>query len=186
VPESIIDWQSHTGQWWVPVVKNSAESPHASHITLTELVQLSLYVVGLKGNVSEAEHPLLCEGTRRQKGELAVAMLVQYKDDTAKLARVCIIYCLYYEMSLLRNLLCSTHTQFLRNRFIFWSLCRLGQSLKVNFWVLWQDRCSYCCLTKSLKDDLSVDYFSNMPATNTASLVFVKATYLNITELLQG
>jgi len=43
---------------------------------------------GLKGNVSEAEHPLLCEGTRRQKGELAVAMLVQYKDDTAKLARV--------------------------------------------------------------------------------------------------
>ena len=44
--------------------------------------------VGLKGNVSEAEHPLLCEGTRRQKGELAVAMLVQYKDDSAKLARV--------------------------------------------------------------------------------------------------
>jgi len=48
-------------------------------------------VVGLKGNVSEAEHPLLCEGTRRQKGELAVAMLVQYKDDTAKLARVSIL-----------------------------------------------------------------------------------------------
>lgn len=47
-----------------------------------------LYTVGLKGNVSEAEHPLLCEGTRRQKGELAVAMLVQYKDDTTKLARV--------------------------------------------------------------------------------------------------
>ena len=31
---------------------------------------------------------MLCEGTRRQKGELAVAMLVQYKDETAKLARV--------------------------------------------------------------------------------------------------
>lgn len=43
---------------------------------------------GLKANVSEAEHPLLCEGTRRQKGELAVAMLVQYKDDPSKLARV--------------------------------------------------------------------------------------------------
>jgi len=56
-------------------------------------VYLSLYAVGLKGNVSEAEHPLLCEGTRRQKGELAVAMLVQYKDDPAKLKRVCISSC---------------------------------------------------------------------------------------------
>jgi len=45
-------------------------------------------LVGLKANVSEAEHPLLCEGTRRQKGELAVAMLVHYKDDPPKLARV--------------------------------------------------------------------------------------------------
>jgi len=53
-------------------------------------VQWLLNVAGLKGNVSEAEHPLLCEGTRRQKGELAVTMLVQYKDDTTKLARVSI------------------------------------------------------------------------------------------------
>jgi len=60
-------------------------------LTLSELIQLLLYIVGLKGNVSEAEYPLLCEGTRRQKGELAVAMLVQYKDDTTKLARVSII-----------------------------------------------------------------------------------------------
>jgi len=51
-------------------------------------MQLLSNVVGLKGSVSEAEHPLLCEGTRRQKGELAVAMLVQFKDDTAKLATV--------------------------------------------------------------------------------------------------
>ena len=43
---------------------------------------------GLKANVSEAEHPLLCEGTRRQKGELAVTMLVHYKDDPSKLNRV--------------------------------------------------------------------------------------------------
>ena len=43
---------------------------------------------GLKANVSEAEHPLLCEGTRRQKGELAITMLVYYKDDPPKLARV--------------------------------------------------------------------------------------------------
>jgi hypothetical protein len=55
---------------------------------------------GLKANVSEAEHPLLCEGTRRQKGELAVAMLVQYKDDPSKLARVkfpSVLLCAYKE-----------------------------------------------------------------------------------------
>jgi len=54
-------------------------------------IRLYMCVIGLKGNVSEAEHPLLCEGTRRQKGELAVAMLVQYKDETAKLARVSVL-----------------------------------------------------------------------------------------------
>ena len=45
-------------------------------------------VVGLKANVSEAEHPLLCEGTRRQRGELAVSMIVHYKDDQHKLSKV--------------------------------------------------------------------------------------------------
>ena len=49
--------------------------------------------LGLKANVSEAEHPLLCEGTRRQRGELAVTMLVQYKDDQVKLSKVRYIIC---------------------------------------------------------------------------------------------
>ncbi|KAK3090543.1 hypothetical protein FSP39_012583 [Pinctada imbricata] len=44
--------------------------------------------LGLKANVSEAEHPLLCESTRRQRGELAIAMLVHYKDDPQKLSRI--------------------------------------------------------------------------------------------------
>ena len=44
--------------------------------------------IGLKANISEAEHPLLCEGTRRQRGDLAIAMLVQYKDDKSKLSKV--------------------------------------------------------------------------------------------------
>ena len=45
-------------------------------------------VLGLKANVSEADHPLLCEGTRRQRGDLAITMLVHYKDDQAKLSKV--------------------------------------------------------------------------------------------------
>ena len=43
---------------------------------------------GLKANVSEADHPLLCEGTRRQRGDLVVMLLVHYKDDPDKLARI--------------------------------------------------------------------------------------------------
>ena len=44
--------------------------------------------LGLKANVSEADHPLLCEGTRRQRGDLAVTMLVHYKEDQEKLSKV--------------------------------------------------------------------------------------------------
>ena len=44
--------------------------------------------LGLKANISEAQHPLICEGTRRQKGDLAIALLVQYKDDQYKLDKV--------------------------------------------------------------------------------------------------
>ena len=44
--------------------------------------------IGLKANVSEADHPLLCEGTRRQRGDLALTLLVTYKDDPERLARV--------------------------------------------------------------------------------------------------
>ena len=47
-----------------------------------------LHFPGLKANVSEADHPLLCEGTRRQRGDLAIAMLVHYKDDQVKLSKV--------------------------------------------------------------------------------------------------
>ena len=44
--------------------------------------------LALKANVAEAEHPLLCEGTRRQRGDLAMSLLVNYKDDSAKLFRI--------------------------------------------------------------------------------------------------
>lgn len=42
----------------------------------------------VQANVSEADHPLLCEGTRRQRGDLAVMLLVHYKDDADKLAKI--------------------------------------------------------------------------------------------------
>ncbi|MGH0141403.1 UNVERIFIED_CONTAM: hypothetical protein FKN15_075278 [Acipenser sinensis] len=43
---------------------------------------------GMKTTVSEAEHPLLCEGTRREKGDLALALMITYKDDQGKLKKI--------------------------------------------------------------------------------------------------
>lgn len=42
----------------------------------------------MKTTVSEADHPLLCEGTRRVKGDLALALMITYKDDQNKLKKV--------------------------------------------------------------------------------------------------
>ena len=42
--------------------------------------------IGLKAHVSEADHPLLCEGTRRQRGDLALLLLVHYKDQPERFA----------------------------------------------------------------------------------------------------
>lgn len=50
--------------------------------------EAAVAALGLKANVSEADHPLLCEGTRRQRGDLAIALLVFYKDDCWKVARI--------------------------------------------------------------------------------------------------
>ncbi|KAJ8948389.1 hypothetical protein NQ314_008429 [Rhamnusium bicolor] len=50
--------------------------------------EAAVAALGLKANVSEADHPLLCEGTRRQRGDLAIALLTFYKDDCWKMARI--------------------------------------------------------------------------------------------------
>uniref|UniRef100_A0ABD2X903 SWIM-type domain-containing protein n=1 Tax=Trichogramma kaykai TaxID=54128 RepID=A0ABD2X903_9HYME len=50
--------------------------------------EAAVSAIGLKANVSEADHPLLCEGTRRQRGELAITLLVHYKDEPEKLSRI--------------------------------------------------------------------------------------------------
>ena len=50
--------------------------------------EAAVAALGMKANVSEADHPLLCEGTRRQKGDLAITLLTFYKDDCWKVARI--------------------------------------------------------------------------------------------------
>lgn len=50
--------------------------------------EAAVAALGMKANVSEADHPLLCEGTRRQRGELALSLLTFYKDDCWKVARI--------------------------------------------------------------------------------------------------
>ena len=50
--------------------------------------EAAVAALGLKTNVSEADHPLLCEGTRRQRGDLALLLLVHYKDQPEKLAKI--------------------------------------------------------------------------------------------------
>lgn len=50
--------------------------------------EAAVAALGLKANVSEADHPLLCEGTRRQRGDLVLTLLLHYKDDPMKLTRI--------------------------------------------------------------------------------------------------
>lgn len=59
-------------------------SPLGSLISSSPL----FWPAGMKTTVSEAEHPLLCEGTRREKGDLALALMITYKDDQSKLKKV--------------------------------------------------------------------------------------------------
>lgn len=47
--------------------------------------QAALSAISVKMSVSETDHPLLCEGARRQRGELALSMLTHFKDDQEKL-----------------------------------------------------------------------------------------------------
>jgi hypothetical protein len=42
----------------------------------------------MKADILETEYPMLCEGMRRQRGELAVALLDYSKDNTTYLQQV--------------------------------------------------------------------------------------------------
>ncbi len=48
----------------------------------------SIAVVGMKANISESQHALLCEGVRRQKGDLALTLLLTYKDEEHSLLKI--------------------------------------------------------------------------------------------------
>ncbi|KAF2356741.1 Zinc finger SWIM-type [Trinorchestia longiramus] len=50
--------------------------------------EAAVAALAMKANVSEADHPLLCEGTRKQRGELALTLLTHYKDNQARLSAV--------------------------------------------------------------------------------------------------
>ena len=54
--------------------------------------EAAVAALGLKANVSEAEHPLLCEGTRRQRGDLALMLLLTYKDEPRKICRIMVSF----------------------------------------------------------------------------------------------
>ena len=58
------------------------------HIDSELAFEAAVVALWMKNNVSEADHPLVCEGIRRQRGELACALLVIFKDDQAKLDRI--------------------------------------------------------------------------------------------------
>ncbi|OQV21645.1 Zinc finger SWIM domain-containing protein 8 [Hypsibius exemplaris] len=64
--------------------------PNSKKVTRDEELgfEAAVAALGMKSNVSEADHPLVCEGTRRQRGDLALLLLVGYKDDPHKLGRV--------------------------------------------------------------------------------------------------
>lgn len=50
--------------------------------------EAAVAALGLKANVAESEHPLLCEGTRRQRGDLALTLLYYYKDEPRNICRI--------------------------------------------------------------------------------------------------
>ena len=43
---------------------------------------------GMKGNALETQYPMLCEGTRRQRGDLALALLLYCRDDSARIRQI--------------------------------------------------------------------------------------------------
>jgi len=45
-------------------------------------------VLGMRANASESAHPILCEGIRRQKGDLALNLLLTHKDEEQSLLKI--------------------------------------------------------------------------------------------------
>ncbi|VDP10961.1 unnamed protein product, partial [Soboliphyme baturini] len=65
-------------------------TPNAFHVPQDELLgfEVAVTALSMKTTVSETEHPLLHEGLRRQKGDLALALLLRYKDRPDKIVQI--------------------------------------------------------------------------------------------------
>ncbi|CAF0728702.1 unnamed protein product [Brachionus calyciflorus] len=91
------------------ILKESPSSSHESNSTLPIMLanfifdilnncdsqedkdlgfEASLNVLGFKSKISESSYPLLNEGIRRQRGDLALTLLLTYKDDELKLLKI--------------------------------------------------------------------------------------------------
>ena len=46
------------------------------------------YSLGMRPNILETDYPILCEGIRRQRGDLAIAVLDYCKDNPSRLKAV--------------------------------------------------------------------------------------------------
>ena len=44
--------------------------------------------LGMKGNALETQYAMLCEGTRRQRGDLALALLLHCRDNGARIRQI--------------------------------------------------------------------------------------------------
>lgn len=51
-------------------------------------LEAALVMLGARLQVSEAAFPLLCEGTRRQRGDLALSMMLFYRDEHLVLSQI--------------------------------------------------------------------------------------------------
>jgi hypothetical protein len=50
--------------------------------------EAAVCALGYKPSVSESDYPIYCEGIRRQKGDLALSLLLTFKDDQGRLLKI--------------------------------------------------------------------------------------------------
>lgn len=53
-----------------------------------QLLVYDVFFQGMKGNALETQYPMLCEGTRRQRGDLVQALLFHNKDDNGRIREI--------------------------------------------------------------------------------------------------
>lgn len=59
-----------------------------NYFSIVSFVDKRLHSPGMKGNALENQFPMLCEGTRRQRGDLALTLLLHCRDDTSRVRQI--------------------------------------------------------------------------------------------------